>query len=1303
MEVDFVKYSVGIDIGYATLKCVVLNKIDERLYDSYIFHHGDALKTLKEELLLISNRFGILDCYIGIAGRHGKAQKYSVNDISALIEGTLCIKPEAKSIIEIGAQSSRYIAEFSKDSISSIKIFENSSCSAGTGSFLEEQVSRLGIKLDDYSKYTEKATKIPRIAGRCSVFSKTDMIHHQQDGVSIEDILLGLSYALVRNYKANVVQRNEISNPVLFAGGVALNKGVCKSLIDVFKFKEEELIIPKEAAVISALGAAIIAKKSMKMGRLESVADEIEETENVKERQGIRLEPLASYGLNDAKNKHVNVAIEGAFEGSIGIDIGSTSTNIVLIDDKRNVISHRYLRTSGNPRKAVNTGMESILKEYEGRLKITSIGTTGSGRILIGKEMKADTIINEITAQAKGSTYFIPDVDTIFEIGGQDSKYIQLENGSVVNFEMNKICAAGTGSFIEEQAKKLEIEIEDYEGVALRGRNPLNLGNRCTVFIEGNISKALTQGESKEDITAGLSYSIVNNYLNRVVVNKPIGNKILLQGGIAYNQSVVNAFRAVLKKDIIVPPYFSVLGAVGVALLAQEENIAKPVKTCAIAENGDIQEKAKQLFKAGYIKEIDNSKLTIGIPRVLFMHKLFPLFNAFFQELGFNVILSEATNEQVIKQSQMYSMDETCYPIKLINGHVANLITKGIDYLFLPSVHTMKHETSKSRENYACVYIQTAPKIVADLMDLEGKGIKLLSPALSLKFGKKYMMTTMLNIGKQLGKGKIKTALALKKGMQSFKRYEKGMLELGKTALDSGDETVFVVITRAYGAADKGLNMKIPEKLKRMGYKVLTLSNLDAHKSDISKDYPNMYWPFGQHILAGAKIVKSTKNLYAIYLTYHGCGPDTILNHYFKEEMRGKQYMHIEVDEHDSNVGVMTRLEAFVDSIKHKKLEEGFSESFDENLNESEEAVIDKQKDLAKSITTYIPYLFPYSHLIREMLNRRGIKADILPKTSSDSLAVGKKISTSKEYLSLLALLGDVISKVAKLDGEACKIWVAQSEGSETFGQYSHLLKQKLKNAGYKNVEVISPFIEDMLESSEYGMEFALILVAGDIIMMANEKNRSIVLEKVLKRIGEGNIDAPFLITLAKNLCQELLTDNHKKKLYVLGEASVVFNPILNDYTLEGLEKENRLLYMPLSEMMYFDWYDYFKKEKKGRRVLKNRLRELRKVMLEVSKEMGAYSSFDENIDELINEADSKLPLYSGGSGRYRMAKQFRCSHTLDALFNVSSMYEDTGIVIKILKKKYEKEYKYPVLDLYFDGSRHASNEERVENFMYYV
>lgn len=1065
-------HSIGIDIGHSTLKCTVLDDKKKLLAESCIFHQGNTSESLKAELRTIREKFAIKDCNLGFVGEHSQVcEKYRINGISALIEGTIYKDKTVRSVIEIGSQSSRYIMGITKESKSAIKFSTNSSCSAGTGSFLEEQVSRLGIELNTYASCIQKATKIPRIAGRCSVFSKTDMIHHQQAGVEIADILLGLAYALVRNYKANVVQRNKVEQPVMFIGGVAYNKGVVRALKDVFNLEDDDLIIPQNPSNVGALGAALLARDNKKSGRLEDILAKINKTEiaTINEKS-IHYEPLGNYGLGDSKNKHIGKVVAGTIEGYIGVDIGSTSTNLVLIDREKNLLSFRYIRTRGNPRKATKIGLESILEEFKDKLTIKGIGTTGSERMLLGKELDARLVVNEITAQAKGAVALCPDVDTIFEIGGQDSKYIQIKNGNVVDFEMNKICAAGTGSFIEEQAKKLGIAIEEYETIALKGETPLNLGNRCTVFIEGNISKAISVGESKENITAGLSYSIVCNYLDRVVVNKPIGNKILFQGGLAHNQAVINAFRSILNKEIIVPPFFSVLGAYGVALLVEEEIASEKKEKVQCSSNitSSITSSQKALpfyppsYSKGYIGELEAAKLTVGIPRVLFMHRLFPLFNVFFNQLGFNVILSEETNKETIALSQIYATDETCYPVKLVTGHVAALIDKGIDYLFLPSMYAMKNPVSKTKESYACVYIQALPKIITQVMPLESKGIKLLSPAFSLNFGIMYTINTLLNLGQELGKNKIETALALKKGMQELKRYEK---ELKKLEQDAWSETrenekIFVIITRAYGIADEGLNMEIPQKLRAMGHKVLTLSSLKVREFDLSGDYPNMCWSFGQHVLAGAKIVRSTKNLYAIYLTYHGCGPDTILSHYFEEEMQGKPYLHVEVDEHASTVGVITRLEAFVESLKNVK---PYPEL-------SKEKTIRAKNDYNRK--TFIPSLFPYSQLFREMLRQKGIDAEVLPPTDKESLEIGKKFSTSKECLSLLALLGDVFQQINNTKNKNFTLWFPQSEEGETLGQYSQLLGQKIARAGYNDIIVESPFIEDLLADKKYGLEF---------------------------------------------------------------------------------------------------------------------------------------------------------------------------------------------------------------------------------------
>ena len=1301
--------SIGIDIGYSTLKLIVLNNEKKQIFKICTLHHGNTHHLLKKNLNSVMNIFNIKDCYIGFIGEHSKLfKKYHLNDISALTEGALYTNKNIKSIIEIGAQSSKYITGFSQDSKSSIKFFMNSSCSAGTGSFLDEQVSRLGIKTNEFSDYIKKATKIPRIAGRCSVFSKTDMIHHQQEGARIEDILLGLSYALARNYKANIVQRTKVEKPVMFVGGVANNIGVVRALKDIFKFSDNDIFIPDSCSDIGALGAALLAENNKIICNIKNILEEINKI-SIQNEYSSPYKSLQKYGTGDSIDKHLcKISNDPIIEGHIGVDIGSTSTNVVLIDKNKDVLAYRYIRTQGDPEKAATLGINSIKEEFHNKLDIKSIGTTGSGRSMIGKKIGADLIINEITAQARGAIEIDKDVDTIFEIGGQDSKYIKIDNGKVIDFEMNKICAAGTGSFIEEQAKKLKIPIEKFENIALKGNEPLCLGDKCTVFIEGNISKAIAEGKSKENITAGLGYSIVNNYLNRVVGNKTIGNKIFLQGGIAHNQAIINAFKSILKKEIIIPKFFSVTGAYGVALLTKEhvekekslldlgEKNVKPVET------RNIENEIEKLYLKDYTTEIDSQKLTIGIPRILFMHKLFPMFNEFFKELGFNVILTGHSDKEITALSQEYSLDETCYPIKLINGHVAKLINQGVDYIFLPSLYTMKHPISKTREDYACVYMQSFPQIVSHVMDLENRGIKLLSPALSFKFGKKYMMETLLKLGEELGKNKLKTTLAIMKGIKKFKQFENEVEQLGEEVLENlkPDEKVFVIITRAYGVSDRGLNMEIPNKLRAMGYKVLTLSNLPAHSYDLSEDYPNMYWPFGQHILSGARIVKETKNLYAIYLTNHGCGPDTILSHYFKEEMKGKPYLHLEVDEHASNIGVLTRLEAFVDSLKTDNTAITIKNPI---INTDNQKTIKNNNIESYEGNIYIPNIYPYSNILQMILIKKGINAKLLSYTSKESLEIGKKESISKEYLSLMALMGDIFSQLEDIKDKNVSILIPQDEGSEVFGQYSKLLKQKINSTKFKNINIESPFIENLLEDENYGMDFGLALIAGDLVMSSDKKNRDFYLNKILNNINSNSFDKELLIDIANNIYIELSNKKYNKSIYVLGELSIIFNPLLNNQQIEKLENKNKIYYMPVSEMMYFKWMDYLKKQKIGHKKLKLNLKTLNDIIIQVSKSLKEYSPFDKNLNEMFEISASKLPLYCGGNGRYRMIKQFRCSEKIDGILTVNSMYENTGTILKLLKDKYSDELKHPIIDLCFDGSEHSDNNDKIENFIYYI
>lgn len=1277
---------LGIDIGSSTFKYVYLDEDDNKIDSGYIFHKGEVDKYFKElvESIKKENKEEIL---LGITGALSSclnlSPSYYVNNNVAIIEGALSKDKFINSIIELGAQETKYITDINKNNL---KFFMNSSCAAGTGSFLEEQALRLSIDIKDISSYIERAVNIPRIAGRCSVFSKTDMIHHMQDGVSIEDILQGLCYALVRNYKANVIQKNQINKPVMFTGGVMKNKGVVKALKDILDLGDNDFLCDEECELITCLGACKIAKEKnmvIKVQDLYTVHNKVKKVE-----RSSKYRSLGEFGNYDSKDKHLCSAKVNCKEGYLGIDIGSTSTNFVVIDEDNNVIDYIYTKTKGKPKDVVLEHFEILKKRLGKDFKFKGIATTGSGREFIGKLVNADLFVNEITAQAEGAVDVCEDVDTIFEIGGQDSKYIAIEDKLVKDFEMNKICAAGTGAFIEEQIKKIGTNLEDFGEIALKGDNPCDLGDRCTVFIEGNIGKAISQNECIENISAGLAYSIVRNYLNRVVGNRKIGNKIILQGGIAHNQAVVNAFRAILNKEIIVPRFFSVTGALGAAILVKK-NIKNTKKIQVV--NTEVTDVEESLFLDGYVKERDKEKETVGIPRVLFLHKMFPMFNEIFKRLGFNVVISELTNEEIIGYSQEFSFEETCFPVKLINGHIAYLMKKKVDYIFLPQLHTMKHAGSDVREDYACVYMQTSPKIVDSIFNLEEKGIKLISPVLSFNFGKEYMIKTLLSIGELVGKNKLETTTAVMAGMKKFMEYEHKLEKRGKEILKnlSEDEKVFVIISRAYNISDPVLNMGIEDKLKSMGYKVIHLSHLEASTMEVSKEYSNMYWPFGQHLLTGAGIIKKSKNLYAVYITNHGCGPDTILSHYMKKELAGKPYLHLEVDEHSSKVGIITRVEAFVNSLsnfENKALSES-KEVKEEVNNSGEENII-------------IPNMYPYSHILKAFMERKNKNVSILDEVSIDTIEYGKKFSRSKEYFSLIGLTAEVISRIEK-DGKNYTLYLPTNEGSETFGQYGNFIVQKASEIG-RDLKLKAPFIEDYLGNEDFGLEFYKLIILGDLINLLDEDSKNAQLSKILLDISEKSIDDNYFKERVKSILEDIKKMSYKKKLLIVGEPLVVYKDYLNNNKLRELSRDYKIIREPLSEVLYSLYSDFSNKRNKSNKKYKKLLMEVEKYIHYVNETLEDNSPFNKDIHAIEKVLENKLAFYAGGNGRYRLGKTLTAEN-VDGILVVSSMYENTSTILKILRDKYKAEINIPLIDLYFDSNISKNTDEIIETFTAYL
>ena len=1313
---------MGIDIGASSVKVAAVDAGDTVLRVIRRAHKGSPLPCLRAMLAELADGSADRSLSLSAQACGGVVATGSgadmlralvpglrvLEEVPALVKGVRALAPQAASVIGMGAQSGVFAMGFAHGSAPEFAM--NESCAAGTGSFFEDQMQRLGLPLESYSDLVARAQSVPRLSGRCSVFAKTDIIHRQQEGVPVEDILQGLCHATVKAFKATIVRNLPVEKPVALAGGVLENAGVVRAVREVFDLAEGELLADEKLVCAQAVGAALAAAEgaggrdgeriaagdgaglhaagagtasdaSAGLASLASLRSALEGTQAAQADDLPRLPrlpqvdcmPNCGFALAPSPwNPQGSPAREGgavprsavvdALEQgapvpvALGVDVGSTSTNLVLVSTDGVLLDAQYLRTRGNPKQAVRDGLASLAQRVGDRACVVAAGVTGSGRTMIGKLIGADAVRDEITAQARAAAAADSQVDTVFEIGGQDSKYISLVAGQVADFQMNKVCAAGTGSFVEEQAARLGIALPDYGSLALSAEHPVELGERCTVFMETAINAALAKGATKSEVAAGLCLSVVRNYLHKVVNAKPVGQRIVLQGGVAYNPAIAAAFRAYAGESLTVSPWFAVSGAVGAALLAAEsQGVLEPVQNgesadeqgeeldtgamsnqhaprqanvrssfkgwdlsgashetrridpAEIAANRAFFHKVDEMFLEGYDPTRDPAKKTVGIPRCLMLHKLFPMANAFFKQLGFNVVLTDASDEETVRLAQASAQGETCYPVKLVHGHMAQLLDMDVDYVFMPSVHTIRHLKSTVPHNYACTYMQSIPAIVASELDYEGHGITLLNPLMNLDFGQGAMAEVMLQVGAQLGRTPQETARAMLAGGFAVTEFTRKTEELGDQLLAGlkPGERVIVLITRNYGIVDPALNMGIPDMLLDRGWKVITVSHLHAHDLGISADYPGVVWPFGQHILSGAKLVRRDPRLFAVYLTNHGCGPDTMISHLFAEEMGSKPYLHIEMDEHYSKVGVETRVEAFLNAIEHY-------EAADLRGTPTSRRVVNSAcEPLREGELAGLPSFGPYGPLAAQWLRDQGIPVRELVPTPA-TLELGRKECTSKEYYSFASLLGVSLAAAVDVGAAACleggaracgegagavdgpyaerdvaaaavasaeggwrvgQLLLPSSQGGEADGQFDRVIRSVLDAKGHGDVRVVAPDVE-LLPCNVADLEGLFVhVLAGDVVWAAAPAARPALQEAFAK----PHLTLEDVLTAA-SAARESWQDvpvAPRKTLALVGEWPLVVGDELTGGLFARLEGEGyRAMRAPFAEYLLFVWED---------------------------------------------------------------------------------------------------------------------------------
>ncbi len=1006
-------YDVGVDVGSVSINCIILDEDGRIVLEApYLRHFGlvykETYKVLDNIIRGIGTQSGGEIRSVSFTGVHGEllAEKLgapSEVETIAQVEGAIHAAPGVGSIITMGGQDAAIFQLAHSGGHWQLESFNmNGPCASGTGSFIDQQAERLARSiygaefsmdqqklqqtLDDFIELGLKSTYPAPVACRCTVFTKSDMIHLQNKGESLANIIAGLHFGNAANYVSTIIGNRELLEPVIFIGGMASNR----LQVRAFKHYFPSLSVPAHHTSIGALGVAIQARKQKWRNEVDlSVLLRADSQSARSFPRAERLElkmtrfesgnGLAPWGWKKGK----------PVEAYLGVDIGSTSTKYALISDKAQILHKCYVPTRGKPIEVTQELLRTLQLEAGGKVKLMAIATTGSGRNVVGDFLNSDLVIDEITAHARGAVQIDPEVDTIFEIGGQDSKYIMIENTHPFDFAMNKVCAAGTGSFLHELASKMKINIVgEFQDIALASNTPIHLAERCTVFMESDLVSYLQRGGERQDLIAGLCYAIVYNYLNRVVEKRRIGKRVMFLGGPSLNKGIVAAFERVLKREVMVPEHREVMGAFGAALSVMElfkkegmeyrrrdleqlasmdvnftESICGADKKChnecklkvynfgerksvwggdcgryetriAGGREEDYFQVRQTIFEqalceaGNLLTEAEarrQPRPVIGIPLALHSLEWGVLWAHLFSELGFPVLLSPRTTNKLAFLGVENVVSEVCFPLKVFHGHVRYLMDRA-EYLFLPNVVNAP-VPQQDETGYFCPLVQSSQFMSRSALSIPDN--RIIRPSLYLKESLQNQVYAFSRAFPHALKPKrSELERALLKAFSRQAQFRRQLVETGKKALGAIDEgePVWIITGRPYNLYDDRLNLQLGKQLAKLGIKAVPMDMIDSDSEDMS-DFKRMFWGLGARIIRTAKMILRTPNWYGVHLTNFSCGADSFIEHFYRHLLADKPSLILELDEHSAVAGLLTRVEAYrnvVKNLQQKRLSGGF-------------------------------------------------------------------------------------------------------------------------------------------------------------------------------------------------------------------------------------------------------------------------------------------------------------------------------------------------------------------------------------------
>ena len=1119
---------VGLDVGSTTVKIVVMDENLDTVYTNYTRHNSDTKNTVCNVLDDLVKRFPESEFTLALTGS-GAMSAATFLDVPFIQEVVSCKRavekyiPKTDVVIELGGEDAKIIY-FGK----SIEQRMNGSCAGGTGAFIDQMASLLNTDSAGLNELAKNHTVIYPIASRCGVFAKTDVQPLINEGAAKEDIAASIFQAVVNQTISGLACGRPIRGNVAFLGG-PLNylSELRQRFIETLHLTDEQIIVPDEAHLLVARGAALDSL-DMKPISVEKLKAKIQMLKTSHDTTTNPLKPLfvTDSEYEEFKERHNKDVVKKGdlknYHGDcfIGIDAGSTTTKLVVTDNEGTLLYSLYESNGGNPLKSVMGMLKKLYAVIPKDAKIRCSGVTGYGESLIKTSLNVDLNEIETIAHYTAAKKFMPDVTSIVDIGGQDMKYIKLKNNSIENIMLNEACSSGCGSFIETFAKSLGLSIEEFVQSALESRNPVDLGSRCTVFMNSKIKQAQKEGYSVGDISAGLSYSVIKNAIQKVMKirdMKVLGDHIVVQGGTFYNDAVLRAFELLVGKNVIRPDIAGLMGAYGVALLAQEQYEANKdmeyVSTLASIEDIDnlkieashvrcngcenhclltinkfsngtkhisgnrcekgagivsenkelpnlVKYKYQRIFDYKPLDEKDAPRGTIGIPRVLNMYEDYPFWFTFLTNLGFRVIVSEKSNRKTYEKG-MESMpsESVCYPAKLSHGHIISLLQQGIKTIFYPCMPFSRKEYKDADNHYNCpIVISYSEVLKNNVEELKADGVTFLNPF--LPFEPKTLAETILELPefKKYNFTKKELLNAAQKAEEEYRHCREDIHAEGLKAVKYLDENHLkgiVLAGRPYHI-DPEINHGIDTLITSLGLAVITgdsIANLTEAKAPLR--VVNQ-WVYHARLYAAADFVGKHDNLELVQLNSFGCGVDAVTTDQVEEILSSfnKMYTLIKIDEVNNLGAVRIRIRSLLASM-NKREKDKIEANGDGDYTAKKTIFTKDMRDYKILIPQMAPIHF---ELIETAVRSCGYNVELLRNCTNHTVETGLKYVNNDACYPSILVTGQMIEALesGKYDLNKTALIMSQTGGGCRATNYIGFIRKALKDAGFANIPVIS-------------------------------------------------------------------------------------------------------------------------------------------------------------------------------------------------------------------------------------------------------